>query len=356
MTVDFHSSAVRHLEVVSRDEVVKTLVDAFKGANLGKQTAVILLSDHIVFEKLIPQSEPGVAQKAVARFYHDVPLEEAHIAKKIMPLKGSALALAANRELYQIIIEVAHEFEWKIKAVIPMIPFAKLAEDEQLTPDQVKQILNSDSIFKEADFLNESLLVPEKTKKRDADDEGEGEEKEEESGGKVKNVATALIALFLISIILGSLFYFKILALPFSVPFLSSSPIPSAVPVPEASESGEISESSESAKTQEATVAAEFKREEIRIHVLNGSGIAGQAGKVKEKLTEIGYTNVITGNIESSEASGSSIIYAQDLEESIKSEIGGLMDSIVEGISQTNEAINEFNAVITLGKLESPIE
>lgn len=351
MEIEFPSSSLRHLEVVSRDEIVKTLVDNFKSANLRGQQAILVLSDQIVFERLIPNEDPGNAQKEIARFYHDIPLEEAHIAKKLVPLKGSILALAANRQLYQIIVEVAKEFGWKIKAVIPMTPFAKLDEEVQLNPEQVNQILGADDIYKEADFLNENILAPETT-----DKPLEEEQNPEASTGKAKTIVTIVIALFLMSLIIGSLFYFKIISLPFNLPWMNSSPAASTAP--EASQSAQTTpqESTASANEQVASVSAKLSRADIKIHVLNGSQVAGQATKVKEKLVEIGYTNVITGNIEASEASGSSIIYSEGLEESVKEEINKLMDSLVEGITKTDESINEFNTVITLGKLDKPIE
>lgn len=348
MEIEFPSSALRHLEVVSREEVIKTLVDSFKSANLKGQQAILLLSDHIVFEKLIPQASPDGTQKEIRSFYHNVPLDEAHIAKKIMPLKGSILALAANRELYQIIIEVASEFNWKIKAVIPMTPFARLDEKTQLAPAQVNQILSAQNTFKEADFLNENILVEEAAEKP--------KENPEVRASQTQAKVTILITLFLASLIVGALIYFKIISLPFSLPW--TNPSPAASSAPEASRSAQTApyESTASANTQEASISAQLNRSEIRIHVLNGSQIAGQANKVKEKLGEAGFENVITGNIEASEASASSIIYSQDLEEPVKDEINQLMDSLVEGITKSDEAINEFNVVITLGKLDKAIE
>lgn len=365
MEVPFHSNALKHLEVVSRDEVIKTLVEAFKGAGLGKQMAVIVLSDQIVFEKLVSEKNSADPQKEIARFYADVPLDEAHIAKKIMPLKGAVLALAANRELYRLVVEVAHEFEWKIKAVIPMTPFSKVAEDAQLTPDQVNQILDAKDIFKEDDFLIESVLavqMPEKSDKgqgtRDKEAEEKREEDAEEDEKKGSNpVVTTVIALLLLSLIAVSLFFFKVIPIP-NIPYINPASTPAASTFPEASESAQAvpTESTASANTQEASVAAQLNRAEVRIHVLNGSGISGQAAKVKEKLAEIGYESVITGNIESSEASGSSIVYSEKLESPVKEEINKLMDSLVEGITKADEGINEFNAVITLGKLDQPIK
>lgn len=349
MNVSFQTSAVRHLEVVSKDEVTKTLVDAFKSANLSRQNAIILLSDHIIFERLIPGDDPEIVKKALAKFYNDVPLDEAHIAKKIMPLKGSVLALAANRELYSLIIEVAREFEWKIKAVIPMTPFAKLAENVQLTSDQVSQVLDSGQVFKETDFLSENSLPLQKTEKSE-------EERAEGDKSKAKIVLTISLVLFLLSFIIGSLFFFNVLKVPNNLPWIKASPAP--VLIREISKlPGEAQfESSSSSQLQLASVSGEIKRQEVKIHVLNGSGLSGQASRLKKKLAEIGFENVLTGNIENLEASQSSIVYSKKLPQIIKAELGELMDSLIEGVSRSEDNLSEFDAVINLGKLKQPIE
>jgi len=44
-----------------------------------------------------------------------------------------------------------------------------------------------------------------------------------------------------------------------------------------------------------------FKREEISIEVLNGSGTAGLAGETAQKFEELGYEDVGTGNADSAE-------------------------------------------------------
>lgn len=48
-----------------------------------------------------------------------------------------------------------------------------------------------------------------------------------------------------------------------------------------------------------ATPTPSFKRDEINIKVLNGSGTAGKAGEVKEILDEVGYKEIVTGNADS---------------------------------------------------------
>ncbi|MBU1126938.1 MAG: LytR C-terminal domain-containing protein [Patescibacteria group bacterium] len=58
--------------------------------------------------------------------------------------------------------------------------------------------------------------------------------------------------------------------------------VPSPTPVP--------------VEEQEASPAAELKREDIKIQILNGTGIAGEAKKAKDLLEDLGYTDIKIGN------------------------------------------------------------
>lgn len=352
MDIEFDSSAIRHLEVVNRDEVIKTLVDSFKSLHLKKQSAVIALSDHIVFEKLITNQDPAEAKRETLNFFHNVPLDEKNIAKKLIPLKGTVLALGANRELYRIILEVAREFEWKIKAVVPMTLFSKTEEETKLSQDQVNHILNADKDLEESNFLNETAIAQEVKPEEKKDDEDDADSSER----KTSPLVTVIIALFLVGLIIASLLYFKIISLPFGSN-ITSSPAPAVSRVPEGTISAQtaVIESTTSAEVQESSISAQEKSG-TRIHVLNGSGIAGQANKLKEKLGSIGYANVIVGNIESSEASSSSITFAQNVKISVKGELNKFLDSLIGENEKLEETLSEFNVRIILGKLASPIE
>src|SRR3989344_2815627 len=48
--------------------------------------------------------------------------------------------------------------------------------------------------------------------------------------------------------------------------------------------------------TPEPTVASNMKKSELKIQVLNGTGIAGEASLLKTKLTALGFTDVTAGN------------------------------------------------------------
>lgn len=357
MVVKFPQEVLRHLEIVNIDEFSKTVITALKEINIPKQQAMIALSEHVIFDKEVSLDSPAQAEPAVdeiGQFYKNIPFDEDKIAKKIMAMGDKQLLLAANRDVYQSIIQLVKEFDWTVKAVLPMTVFPKTDDQRELSPDEVQEILSSYNKYPDADFLKEDQIDPMVVPAEMAD----VNPKEEVVSGRTNGWFVVLLALICLSLILSTLFYFQIIALPDEVskllPFTSkSTPIqPTTAPITDSTVSAqpEAVESSASAeKTKEGTVSAEIKKQ-TKIHVLNGSDVAGQASKIKQKLTAIGYTNIITGNIQSSEASNSAIIYSTGISESIKNEIGELMDSLIGESTKGEEELNEFNIIITLGK------
>lgn len=104
-------------------------------------------------------------------------------------------------------------------------------------------------------------------------------------------------------------------------------------------------------ETPEATPTPEFERADLKIKVLNGSGVAGKAGEVKDFLEELGYKDVKTGNADSFDY--------QETEISIKEENENYLELLTADLSQeytlatetsTLDEASEFGAVVIVGK------
>ncbi len=54
--------------------------------------------------------------------------------------------------------------------------------------------------------------------------------------------------------------------------------------------------SPEKEPTEEPKPSPSIKREDVKVKILNGSGVKGKASEIKEALQDAGYTDVITGN------------------------------------------------------------
>ena len=103
--------------------------------------------------------------------------------------------------------------------------------------------------------------------------------------------------------------------------------------------------------TPSATPASTIKREDLKVQVLNGSGISGEAGKAKTLLEGLGYKNVDTGNASSSD-------FAQT-EISIKTTSKDALSTLIKDLSTKYSAVeaskplvitSKFDIIVTLGK------
>lgn len=102
---------------------------------------------------------------------------------------------------------------------------------------------------------------------------------------------------------------------------------------------------------QEASSAAELKREDIKIQILNGTGIAGEAKKAKDLLEDLGYEDIKIAN-------ASSYDY-DEVEISLKEEVEGYFDLLSDDLKEEYDVSGEmgeldeddrFDAIVILGQ------
>lgn len=74
------------------------------------------------------------------------------------------------------------------------------------------------------------------------------------------------------------------------------------------------------------TKAPTFKKETLKIKILNGSGVAGKASDVKDILKEKGYDEILTGNADSFEIEASEI--------QVKDELKAAADAVKKDLSE----------------------
>lgn len=93
-----------------------------------------------------------------------------------------------------------------------------------------------------------------------------------------------------------------------------------------------------------------LKKDELKIQILNASGVSGAAGKVKILLNDAGYKSVDTGNASISDLSQTEV--------SIKDSKKEYLDVIIKDLSKSYDAVeskkalpssSKYDLVITLG-------
>lgn len=99
-----------------------------------------------------------------------------------------------------------------------------------------------------------------------------------------------------------------------------------------------LPESSESAKV----------KKDLKIQILNGSGISGQAGNLKVQLEGLGYENIETGNAEV-KGTKTTVVFSNKVSNSDKAELIKSMESTFTEVKSQTEQVSEFDVNITTG-------
>lgn len=103
--------------------------------------------------------------------------------------------------------------------------------------------------------------------------------------------------------------------------------------------------------TPTSTPAVQTDKADLKIQVLNGSGVVGAAGKLAQVLKNADYTNVDTGNASSYTAEGVKI-QVKDSQDSLGDDLEKALKDDYEDITVKDnlDDDSDYDVVITLGK------
>ena len=96
--------------------------------------------------------------------------------------------------------------------------------------------------------------------------------------------------------------------------------------------------------------ATTLKRSDLKVQVLNGTGVAGAAGKVVSFLTGLGYKNIKTGNADNYDYTETIIRITKAKENYLDLVKKDLSNKYTLGDTETLEATSSFDLVIVSGK------
>jgi len=106
-----------------------------------------------------------------------------------------------------------------------------------------------------------------------------------------------------------------------------------------------------SPESSKSSLLASVSKDKLIIKVLNGSRVAGQAGKVKDLLVTGGFENVTTDNSDKAVTGGSIVRFGTGVPESMQTEIKNLLKDYLKVINPGDPiSDNLFGVEITTGK------
>jgi len=92
-----------------------------------------------------------------------------------------------------------------------------------------------------------------------------------------------------------------------------------------------------------------IEREEIKIQVLNGTGITGGAGSLKTKLEKLGYSQIEVGNAPTSNFTATELIFNDDVPKTVRDEIQELLEDTYQDVEVEENSLDKYDIRITTG-------
>jgi hypothetical protein len=142
----FDPTVLSNLEVLNPTLLREQLTTFFQSqAGAGKNLLLtIILSEEVLFHKVIESQEPEVLKSEKEKFHNYIPLDEERIVETSLVINTATHIFAVNRDLYTSIMEVVKQLKGELKLVFPFFVVSSG------TPDA--------SVFNQSPGLNETYF------------------------------------------------------------------------------------------------------------------------------------------------------------------------------------------------------
>ena len=280
--LSFSPESIQHSEIIDKKKYSEELEKFIEGLKLKTGKGIILLSAELVYASDIDITNKNEKDEA-EKFLTAVPLSGNNIAVISLHNKNKLRIIAANKKLYEGELEVLKISNVEIFSVAPISVFPNRTSGQEFTAQEARKITGEKKILQRYNFL-QSKDNPQGDKEmantRDDLEVGEVGKK-----SMRKQYILLAISVILLTCAIGYLLLWsKTIPNPWFKKSESLRPKPGAVTVP-------------SPTSQPKTTTNPLTdKSAIKIQILNGSGIEGQAGKLSDLLQGVGYNNVTTGN------------------------------------------------------------
>ena len=94
---------------------------------------------------------------------------------------------------------------------------------------------------------------------------------------------------------------------------------------------------------------APVDKENIKIQILNGTGIPGEASYLQGKLRTLGYTDVVAANAEDQDYTGTQVTFSSSVPEEVVDEITTELKDIYETVTTKTGSTTSYDIIIITG-------
>lgn len=361
-TLTFIPDNVKFLEVIGK-ESFKTAIFTFIGkVDIKRQKVICVLGEDLLFEKRISYTNVEEVKQEREKFISELPFNPNHSVCVTLAKEKEVYFIATNKDIYTLVKDAFESMGWKFEAVIPIFVFPNLRGKEVFSPEEIKEIVSNKKLIEAANFLDVTnggtAILEEKTPLPEVQEsatqkvsenketkeekmpvfaekrpgfvtehieETESPKKEEKptvlpvtQKKKSKKFIGMIVVLLVILVIVGGGYYLTrhsgaALKFAFAKPTPTAAPtvVPTSTPMPTPS----------------------IAKKDVVIEVLNGTTVAGLAGKIKSQLADAGYTNATAGNAPSQDATTTTVAFSSKVPQEYQIDIVTLLKKVFTNVT-----------------------
>lgn len=328
--LEFPPDTVSDSDIINFEKYQKLIEDLISAEKIKKQKVILLLSGEIIYQKAVPEIDKKILDERIADFTGIIPIEREKLFRKSIELEGNIQILAINKNLFEKIIEILERLKFEVLAVVPLTAYSP---DNSIDQGLLKKVYTDQKMLKIVNFLSNSSSANETS-----------------PGSKNFTIMVFLsVVIFISGFILVSI-YFKL-----PIPFIDKEKGLLKTPLKNlpstGTDSARLKDSTESAGLKTSTQSGVLDKEKLKVMILNGTGIAGQAGKIKNLLIEQGFSKIETDNAEGAQAENTVVAFSTAVSEDLRENIVNLLEGSFDQVSsQDNSASPSADILITTGK------
>jgi len=333
--LEYSGAEVKDLEIVDAKKLEVSINELIDKSQITKANLVMVLADDLLFSKKILTIGNEAQQQELQTFLDEVPFDKNNISTITVENLGKKFAVAANSALFKQIENLFNAKNLKIKFIVPVTTFNITIKNNILSPDDIKNILSDNKKLNNSNFQNSHL----------SSDNGDNEIQQSDQASirdRIFNKQYMMAALGI-----GLLLFASTLIL-YSFGILKN-------PLSQNDKKSQITQIvDDKVNEQEATSEADdnsyLDKNDIKVLVLNGSGIAGQASKVQALVEDLDYLVVDAGNATITGGESTTINYSKSVSPEQKNELEETLEETFENVISQDKIVNpDYDILITTG-------
>ena len=316
LEMEFAPDSIKDLDVINL-QTLSDQVKSFVSTNKIIPCELIIVFDsETYFEKKLEKGSDHQLSQSVQDYVDSVPL--IHPSSRLFKINDIYSVVVINRRLYESLKTVFETLDFRVKAVIPELVLSGVGvSNTDFDLKACRLILKSADFIMANSFVNPTIS--------------------NESDNWINNNKRIALIISFIGILIGIsgvglIVRHTIVTRNATISRIKARPAKSIAAIPTPTPLSVIA-------TPSGSIG------ELTVNVLNGSGVAGEAGRVREQLEKNGFSNITTGNTIRSPKTIA--IVSPRVDQNIRTKILQVLGliSIIEN-SQT-----QFDVQITLGNI-----